>query len=86
MVQRLADAAAAVGYVRFAANPAHKRSKLAELPEAGRRVFTEIHDQELADLAGLADRLDPADIAAAVRVMAALTDHARGRSDDRPAL
>lgn len=77
VVQRLADAAAELGYVRFVANPAHRRSKLAELTGAGRRVFGEIHDRELSELGELADRLDPGDIAAAVRVIAALTKHTR---------
>jgi DNA-binding MarR family transcriptional regulator len=77
VVQRLADAAVALGYVRWADNPAHRRSKLAELTSEGRRVFTEIHDDELAGLRSLARRLDPADIAAAVRVVSALTAHAR---------
>ena len=77
VVQRLTDAAAALGYVRFVANPAHRRSKLAELTDRGRAVFAEIHDRELAELGGLADRLDPGDIAAAVRVISALTAHTR---------
>ena len=86
VVQRLADTAAELGFVRFTANPAHRRSKLAELTDRGREVFAEIHDRELADLRELADRLDPADIAAAVRVISALTAHtrevARRRGDD----
>ena len=86
VVQRLADAAAELGYVRYAANPAHRRSKLAELTDAGRRVFADIHAAELADLQPLADRLDPADIDACVRVISALTTHtrdvARQRDDD----
>lgn len=77
VVQRLADAAAALGYLRFTANPAHRRSRLAELTDAGRRAFAEIHDRELAGLAALADRLDRAEIAACVRVIAALTTHTR---------
>ncbi|MCA2218125.1 MarR family winged helix-turn-helix transcriptional regulator [Jidongwangia harbinensis] len=77
VVQRLADAAAELGYLRFVTNPAHRRSRLAELTDAGRRVFTEIHDRELAGLAQLADRLDPRDIAACVRVISALTAHTR---------
>jgi DNA-binding MarR family transcriptional regulator len=77
VVQRLADAAAGLGYLRYAENPAHRRSKLAELTEAGRRVFAEIHDDELADLQALADRLDPRDIKACVRVISALTTHTR---------
>ncbi len=77
VVQRLTDTAEELGYVRRTANPAHRRSRLAELTPAGRRVFAEIHDDELAALRPLARRLDPADIAAAVRVVAALTAHAR---------
>jgi DNA-binding MarR family transcriptional regulator len=80
VVQRLTDAAAGLGYVRFADNPAHRRSRLAELTDAGRRVFAEIHDEELANLSTLADRLDPEDIEAAVRVVAALTAHARDQA------
>ncbi len=77
VVQRLADAAAALGYVRYVANPAHRRSKLAELTDAGRQVFAEIHASELADLRELADRLDPEDMRACVRVISALTTHTR---------
>jgi DNA-binding MarR family transcriptional regulator len=77
VVQRLTDAAVELGFVRFTANPAHRRSKLAELTDQGRTVFAEIHDRELADLRELADRLDPADIEAAVRVISALTAHTR---------
>lgn len=87
VVQRLADAAAGSGYLRYTANPAHRRSKLAELTDAGRRVFAEIHAGELADLRVLADRLDPADMQACVRVISALTAHtrelARSRGGDR---
>ena len=36
VVQRLADAAAELGYLRFVPNPAHRRSKLAELTGTGR--------------------------------------------------
>lgn len=77
VVQRLADAAADLGYLRFTDNPAHRRSRLAELTDAGRRVFAEIHDRELGRLAPLAARLDPGDITACVRVISALTAHAR---------
>lgn len=83
VVQRLADAAVALGYVRFVANPAHRRSRIAELTADGHRVFREIHDEELAALGLLADRLDPADVRAAVRVIAALTDHTRRQAQRR---
>jgi DNA-binding MarR family transcriptional regulator len=65
------------------ANPAHRRSKLAELTDEGRRVFREIHDDELATLRSLADRLDPADITACVRVISALTAHTREMAQRR---
>ena len=77
VVQRLADAAVELGYVRFVENPAHRRSRLASLTDEGRRVWDEIHAGELADLQVLADRLDPGDIKACVRVMSALTTHTR---------
>ena len=77
VVQRLADAAAGLGYLRFVTNPAHRRSRIAELTDDGRRVFRQIHDDELATLRSLADTLEPDDIRAAVRVVAALTAHAR---------
>lgn len=77
VVQRLTDTAADHGYVRFVTNPAHRRSRLAELTDAGRQVFAEIHTRELADLDALASRLDPGDIDACVRVISALTAHAR---------
>ncbi|WP_306204526.1 MarR family winged helix-turn-helix transcriptional regulator [Actinoplanes sp. RD1] len=77
VVQRLADAAAALGYVRWAPNPAHRRSRLAELTAEGRRVFAEIHARELAQLEELAARLDPVDVAACVRVISALSAHTR---------
>jgi DNA-binding MarR family transcriptional regulator len=85
VVQRLTDAAAGLGFVRFTDNPAHRRSRLAELTARGRAVFAEIHDRELADLRELADRLDPGDIDATVRVIAALTAHAREMARRRPA-
>ena len=77
VVQRLADAAAGLGYLRFVENPAHRRSRLAELTPAGRRVWAEIHAGELADLAALGERLDPSDIDACVRVIQTLTEHTR---------
>jgi DNA-binding MarR family transcriptional regulator len=83
VVQRLADAAAELGYLRFADNPAHRRSRIAELTGHGRRVFREIHDGELASLRSLAETLDPGDIRAAVRVIAALTAHAREQATRR---
>jgi DNA-binding MarR family transcriptional regulator len=83
VVQRLTDAAARLGYVQYTDNPAHRRSRLAALTDAGRQVFAELRDDELASLRSLADTLEPADIAAAVRVIAALTAHAREQAQRR---
>ncbi|MEV6487275.1 MarR family winged helix-turn-helix transcriptional regulator [Actinoplanes sp. NPDC051633] len=77
VVQRLADAAVALGYVRFVDNPAHRRSRLAELTPSGERVWAEIHEGELAGLDSLAEQLDPSDIQACVRVIQKLTAHTR---------
>jgi DNA-binding MarR family transcriptional regulator len=77
VVQRLIDAAVELGYVAMTTNPAHRRSRLAALTARGEQTFAEIHRRELADLAPLADRLNPEDIAAGIRVIAALTAHAR---------
>jgi DNA-binding MarR family transcriptional regulator len=84
VVQRLADTAAGLGYVRFVENPAHRRSRLAELTAQGRQVFDEIHEGELDDLRVLADRLDPADVEACVRVITALTTYAHDLAQRRP--
>lgn len=79
-VQRVVDAAAELGYVELRTNPHHRRSRLVSLTPAGARAFTEVHEQELASLRVLAAGLDPDDIAACVRVMAALTRHAHSQA------
>lgn len=43
-VQRVADALAADGLVRFVDNPAHRRSPLVELTRAGRTILAQITD------------------------------------------
>lgn len=80
-VQRVVDAAAGLGYVELLTNPRHRRSRLVALTADGAQAFAEVHEQELATLGVLAERLDPDDVAAATRVLAALTRHTREQAD-----
>ena len=73
VLQRLVDQALALGLVATEPNPAHKRSPLVRLTDAGRAAFHRIHEAELRNLAEIAGGLDPGDVAAAVRVLDALT-------------
>jgi DNA-binding MarR family transcriptional regulator len=78
-VQRSVDDAAGRGWVRSRENPAHRRSVLVELTDAGRDVLTTVRDGEQRELATLEDDLDPGDLDACLRVLRALstrlTDH-----------
>lgn len=76
-VQRVVDLARELELVETRENPAHQRSPLIALTDAGQAAFARIHDAELQNLAALAGTLDPAEVASAVRVMQALTDHLR---------
>lgn len=73
VVQRLCDQALELGLVDTAANPAHRRSRLITLTEAGRAAFDRLHAVELRNLGEVAADLTPADVAAALRVLDALT-------------
>ncbi|MFI9385104.1 MarR family winged helix-turn-helix transcriptional regulator [Kutzneria sp. NPDC052558] len=72
VVQRLADAVHERGLIEYVTNPAHRRSRLLRLSAAGRQLFDELLDRELRLLEPVADTLDPEDMAACARVMAAL--------------
>ena len=76
-VQRLVDEAVELGLVELRRNPAHRRSRLIALTEAGERAFAEIHAAELDRLARIAEDLDPAAISAARQVVAHLTAQLR---------
>src|SRR3712207_603018 len=54
VVQRLCDQALEQGLVATAPNPAHRRSPLVTLTDAGRAAFTRIHAVELGNLAKIA--------------------------------
>lgn len=72
VIQRLVDQALALDLVATAPNPAHRRSPLVALTDAGRATFGRVHAAELRTLATIAAELDPGDVAAAVRVLDAL--------------
>lgn len=80
-VQRVVDEAVDQGLLWLGANPAHRRSRLVELTDDGRRAFQEVHRNELEVLAEVAAELDPADIDAAVRVVGTLTRAVRENAE-----
>ncbi len=67
--QALVDQAKALDYVEARPNPAHQRSHLIALTEAGSRAFAGIHDRELANLSDIAAGLSADDIGTCVRVL-----------------
>lgn len=73
VIQRLVDQAGALGLVVATPNPAHKRSPIVALTAAGQATFARIHAAELRTLDPIAAGLDAQDVAAAVRVLDALT-------------
>ena len=72
VVQRLCDQAVGLGLVVTAPNPAHRRSPLVTLTDAGRAAFDRLHAVELHNLAEIAADVPAADVAAALRVLDAL--------------
>lgn len=81
-VQRIVDDAAAAGYVELRDNPAHRRSRLVAVTDAGRAFFEELHATELANLDRVAVDLDPDDLAACARVLAELSLRVRAAAGD----
>ncbi len=80
-VQRHVDELVRLGDLRSAPNPAHRRSVLLAPTAAGRRRFRSLHARELADLAGLVPACSEQDLAVATRVLSALSDDIRRRTD-----
>src|SRR3954469_17181240 len=70
---RLCDQALELGLVDTAPNPAHRRSRLITLTDAGCAAFERLHAVELRNLGEIAADLTPDDVAAALRVLDALT-------------
>ncbi|GAA4535199.1 MULTISPECIES: MarR family winged helix-turn-helix transcriptional regulator [Nonomuraea] len=71
-VQRMSNDAAALGLVEFVANPAHKRSSLVRMTEAGRAAITALIDRERAMLAPVGEHVTGAEVDACVRVLSSL--------------
>ena len=71
-IQKLADELASEGLVAFVDNPAHKRSKLLTLTDAGRARYKAVSDriQALADELGRG--LDACEVEAAAEVLAGI--------------
>ncbi|MEJ2885460.1 MarR family winged helix-turn-helix transcriptional regulator [Actinomycetospora aeridis] len=72
-VQRSVDDAAERGWVRTRENPAHRRSVLVELTDAGVEVLSDVRDGERRELGALEEGLDPDDLDACLRVLRALS-------------
>jgi DNA-binding MarR family transcriptional regulator len=85
VIQRLVDQALEQGLVTTRPNPAHRRSPLVDLTDHGRATFDRIHEAELHNLSTIAAALDPADVAAAVRVLDALVAGVAGITRDHTA-
>lgn len=73
-IQVLADEMAAQGLVEFAANPAHKRSKLVRMTAKGRKLYDELDASFLAFAEQLANGMDAKKLENAAAVVADLKD------------
>lgn len=73
-VQRMANDAAARALVRFAPNPAHKRSSLVHLTPEGSLAIASLLAREQTMLAAVGGDLTAADLDGCVRVLTRLLD------------
>jgi DNA-binding MarR family transcriptional regulator len=78
-VQRMVNDLSELGLVEFRPNPAHRRSSLIARTPAGVTRLAAVRATEDASLAELAATLTDGEVAAAVRVMEALTCHFRAQ-------
>jgi DNA-binding MarR family transcriptional regulator len=85
-IQQIVDGLAARQLVSLNANPNHRRSSLAALTPAGRKVFAEIARREAAVIADLARTLDPDGVKDATAILTllreALEPHDNDQGDD----
>ena len=79
-VQRHVNDLLALGYVTARPNPAHRRSVLIALTPAGTEVIARVRDDELRQLAGLAQDCTSAEIATAAKVLRSLSRDVRRRA------
>ena len=81
-MQKIVNEMADAGLVRFEDNPAHKRSRLVALTEAGREMFRETSSRFAAFAEDLSAKLPAEDLDAAVRALRALNDALADRLTD----
>jgi DNA-binding MarR family transcriptional regulator len=81
-VQRHVNDLLALGYVESRPNPAHRRSVLIGLTRTGAEVIDRIRDDELRQLAGLAQDCTSAEIATAAKVLRSLSRDVRRRAGE----
>ncbi|BEL07417.1 MarR family transcriptional regulator [Actinoplanes sichuanensis] len=76
-IQRHVNDLAALGWVESRVNPAHRRSVLIAVTPAGSELFTRIRSDELSRLDRMATECTADELAAALRVLAALSRDVR---------
>jgi DNA-binding MarR family transcriptional regulator len=84
-VQRTVNELHGEGVVTFASNPHHQRAKLVALTDKGRAAYAAATRRQVPWARRLGQRLDASDVAAAIRVLKALTaalEQARGTNPD----
>lgn len=77
-VQRCVNEAEDGGWVELRTNPAHQRSSLVVITEAGRDLVTGIRASEAESLASVAATMSDDDVAACLRVLTQLLHLVRG--------
>ena len=82
-MQRLADELAAEGFVKFADNPKHRRSKLVQLTSKGDVRYRELNARFLAIASTMGATLSEADIRKTIEIVRRLSDDVRARSERR---
>ncbi len=83
-IQKLADELAGKGLVRFAANPAHRRSQLVALTAAGERLYESL-TQKAAELADeLAAGMDAQKLRTAGETLTELSDRLQALIEKAP--
>jgi DNA-binding MarR family transcriptional regulator len=83
-VQRTVNELHGEGIVTFAANPHHRRAKLVSLTDKGRAAYVEAMRRQVPWARRLARRLGASDVAAAIRVLKALTTALEAREGTNP--
>ena len=73
-IQSLVNALLDSGYVEYAENPAHKRSKLVQATERGMREFRSMRERETGVFRRIPIDLTPAEMQGATRVLHDLID------------